>query len=89
MLKLADHFNKFREKLPRNMPREQALFAQACYLAGAKATFTILAAASELSQEDAVAQWAFVQQEISDAVSAPQEEKLVQPVMNPALVRPC
>ncbi len=32
---LSGKFGLFRKKLPENAPRDQLLFAQSCYLAGA------------------------------------------------------
>lgn len=54
------------------MPAEQALFAQGCWLAGAQASFQILAALSESNKSAAEVQfgWAELQEEILKANEA-------------------
>lgn len=69
---LAGKFGEFRAVMRVDeMPREQALFAQGCYIAGAQATFQILATASELTKEEAIVAWAELQNEIRNAAPRP------------------
>ena len=76
---LSGSFGRFRRKLNLDeMPQEQALFAQGCYIAGAQACFQILAALSESDKSAAEVQigWADLQQEIINAVpKAPKKEE--------------
>ncbi len=74
---LNGKFGLFRKKLPENMPTQQLLFAQSCYLAGAQAAFQILATASDKTQEEAIIIWHELQQEILGAVAQPAEKNLV------------
>lgn len=70
---LAEKWTIFVTKLPQEAGREQILFAQACYLAGAQAAFQILGAASNKTQEEAITIWGEFQREILDAVGRPQQ----------------
>lgn len=81
---LAEKWTTFVTKLPQEAGKEQILFAQACYLAGAQAAFQILGAASTKTQEEALTIWHDFQQEILNAVGRPQEP-LVQ-VPKPSLI---
>ena len=66
---LSGKFGILRRKMKFDeMPREQALFGQGCYLAGAQAAFQILAAASDKTREEAVMIWAELQNEIMAAI---------------------
>lgn len=53
------------------MPPQQALGFQGAYLAGAQASFQILAAASDCTREEAIIIWAELQNEIKTAVPRP------------------
>ena len=68
---LAGKWGIFLKKLPPEMNREQLLFAQACYLAGAQAVFQILGAASDATREEAIIIWRELQQEILTAAGRP------------------
>jgi hypothetical protein len=72
-MNLASKFGIFRKKMQLDeMPAEQALFAQGCWLAGAQASFQILAALSESNKSAAEVQmgWAELQDEIMKANEA-------------------
>lgn len=62
--------------LPPTAPQNQALFAQACFLAGAHSSFQILAHAATKSREESVVIWTDLQNEIKGAV--PKRENLVE-----------
>ncbi len=64
--------------MPAGAPKEQVLFGQGCYLAGAQAAFQILAAASDKTAEEAIIIWGELQQEILNAVARP-EDPLTSP----------
>lgn len=69
---LAGKFTQFRYAMHLDeMPPEQTLFGQGCYLAGAQATFQILAAASDKTREEAIIIWAELQNEIKTAAPRP------------------
>ncbi len=70
-------FGLFRKRLPADMPPQQLLFGQSCYLAGAQAAFQILAAASDKTREESIIIWHELQQEILGAVAQPAEKNLV------------
>lgn len=71
---LAGKFAQFRQAMGiDNMPREQALFAQGSFLAGAQASFQILAAASDCTREEAIIIWAELQNEIKTAAPRPSQ----------------
>jgi len=68
-----------RKAMPRDTPREQLLFAQGCYLAGAQAAFQILELASQKTQDEAIIIWHDLQDEILGAVAKPQDNLVVTP----------
>ncbi len=68
-----------RRAIPPETPREQLLYAQSCYLAGAQAAFQILELASGKTQEEAIIIWHDLQQEILGAVAKPQDNLVVTP----------
>lgn len=80
MATLADKFTLFRQRLQFDqMSREQALFGQGCYLAGAQAAFQILAAASDKTREEAIVIWAELQHEILAAAPQPNQPLVATP----------
>lgn len=79
-LTLAGKFAQFRQAMGVDaMPREQALFGQGCYLAGAQASFQILAAASDKTREEAIVIWAELQNEIRNAAPRPTQPLIELP----------
>lgn len=77
---LAGKWGVFRRRMKLDeMPHEQALFAQGCYLAGAQAAFQILAAASEKTPEEALIVWGELQTEILNAMPKPKENLVEVP----------
>lgn len=76
---LAEKWKAFLKKLPQEAGKQQILFAQACYLAGAQAAFQILGAASDKTQEEALIIWGEFQREILEAVARPSQPMVVTP----------
>lgn len=82
VMTLGEKFTIFRAKaMPEGCPMQQAMFGQACYLAGAQAALQILVNASGKTAEEAVIIWGSLQKEILDAVGKPKE-----PIAPPSLV---
>lgn len=81
--RLAGKFGIFFRKMRfAEAPRSQALFGQACYLAGAQAAFQILAAASEKSPGEAIIIWGELQSEILGALAKPADPLIEMPPEN-------
>lgn len=77
---LAEKFAKFCGAMRiSEMPREQALFAQGSFLAGAQASFQILSSASDKTREEALMVWAELQNEIRNAAPRPTQPLVVTP----------
>ena len=75
---LAGKFGKFRRAMKLDeMPREQALFAQGCFVAGAQAVFQLVIAMSDKTPAESIIAMGELQTEILNAMPKP-EEKLVE-----------
>lgn len=75
---LGQKFQAFIAKLlpGPSVPRQQVLFGQACFLAGAHSCFQVLAFAATKPQEESIVIWRDVQDEIRSAV--PKRENMVE-----------
>ena len=69
---LAGKFGRFRRaKKFDEMPREQAMFGQGCYIAGAQAVFQLVIAMADLSPGEATIAMGELQTEILNAMPKP------------------
>lgn len=77
---LSERFTTFRHKFRLDeMPPQQAMFLQGAYIAGAQASFQILATASDKTREEAIVIWHDLQEEILAAAPKPPPPLIATP----------